>query len=358
MAVAFEETGGRPLAERLLECLAAAQAAGGDRRGQQAAGLLVVEKDGGYAGLSDVVVDLRVDDHERPVEELRRVYGLHQAIFGKTPREEWLTVDESLGARAAGPPRAARLRRRARRRALPLGREREPRGARRGRRPDRSRRARASCGAGRERLGGHAARGDRAVGQPQRVDSDPPARSTSARSASTRGPATPARRSSASTRRSRPATKSSTSSSRDGPSSRSEASRSTLLPAPSSSCATRPRSAAPRPRRTARSSSRWARSQARPTSRSRGRSTRRSSHCSSAASSRRRRRGSKPRSREHPNGAGLFFNLACAESRLGETDAALEHLARAIELEPGFREYAQNDEDLEAIRSDPRFPTA
>jgi uncharacterized Ntn-hydrolase superfamily protein len=96
LAVTFEHNAGRPLAERLLECLAAAQAAGGDRRGQQAAGLLVVEKDGGYASLSDVVVDLRVDDHERPVDELRRLYGLHHAIFGKTPREEWLTVDEAL----------------------------------------------------------------------------------------------------------------------------------------------------------------------------------------------------------------------------------------------------------------------
>jgi uncharacterized Ntn-hydrolase superfamily protein len=96
LAATFEATAGRPLAERLLECLAAAQAAGGDRRGQQAAGLLVVEKDGGYAGLTDVVVDLRIDDHERPVDELTRLYGLHQAIFGKTPREEWLTVDEAL----------------------------------------------------------------------------------------------------------------------------------------------------------------------------------------------------------------------------------------------------------------------
>ena len=61
---------GRPLAERLLDCLAAAQAAGGDRRGQQSAALLVVERDGGYAGLSDSVVDLRVDDHPAPVEEL------------------------------------------------------------------------------------------------------------------------------------------------------------------------------------------------------------------------------------------------------------------------------------------------
>jgi uncharacterized Ntn-hydrolase superfamily protein len=98
LAETFQATAGRPLAERLLECLAAAQAAGGDRRGQQAAGLLVVERDGGYARLSDVVVDLRVDDHERPLAELRRMYGLHQEIFGKTPAAEWLEVDEALAA--------------------------------------------------------------------------------------------------------------------------------------------------------------------------------------------------------------------------------------------------------------------
>jgi uncharacterized Ntn-hydrolase superfamily protein len=96
LATTFEATAGKPLADRLLECLAAAQEAGGDRRGQQSASLLVVEKDGGYAGLSDVLVDLRVDDHERPVAELRRLYGLHQEIFGKTPRDEWLDVDAPL----------------------------------------------------------------------------------------------------------------------------------------------------------------------------------------------------------------------------------------------------------------------
>jgi len=98
LAETFEATPGLPLAERLLDCLAAAQAAGGDRRGQQASGLLVVERDGGYAGLSDVVVDLRVDDHPRPVEELRRIYGLHQEIFGKTPRKEWLSLEGELAA--------------------------------------------------------------------------------------------------------------------------------------------------------------------------------------------------------------------------------------------------------------------
>jgi uncharacterized Ntn-hydrolase superfamily protein len=97
LAETFERTAGTPLAERLLDCLDAAQAAGGDIRGQQSAALLVVERDGGYANLSDVLVDLRVDDHERPLEELRRIYGLHQAIFGETPREEWLPVDEELG---------------------------------------------------------------------------------------------------------------------------------------------------------------------------------------------------------------------------------------------------------------------
>jgi uncharacterized Ntn-hydrolase superfamily protein len=96
LAETFERTAGSPLAERLLDCLDAAQAAGGDSRGQQSAALLVVEKDGGYANLSDVVIDLRVDDHERPLEELRRLYGLHQAIYGQTPREEWVPVDEQL----------------------------------------------------------------------------------------------------------------------------------------------------------------------------------------------------------------------------------------------------------------------
>ena len=98
LAETFEGTAGRPLAERLLDCLDAAQAAGGDRRGQQSASLLVVERYGGYAGLSDVVLDLRVDDHERPLEELRRLHGLHQELFGTTPRERWLQVDDELRA--------------------------------------------------------------------------------------------------------------------------------------------------------------------------------------------------------------------------------------------------------------------
>lgn len=96
LATTFTGTHGRPLAERLLECLAAAQAAGGDRRGQQSAALLVVERDGGYAGLSDSLVDLRVDDHAQPVAELARLYSMHSLLFGKTPRAQWIDVDDAL----------------------------------------------------------------------------------------------------------------------------------------------------------------------------------------------------------------------------------------------------------------------
>jgi uncharacterized Ntn-hydrolase superfamily protein len=96
LARTFEGTAGRPLAERLLEALAAAQRAGGDRRGQQSASLLVVKKGGGYGGTSDVMIDLRVDDHPAPVDELRRLYELHDLLFGTTPEEDWVLVDETL----------------------------------------------------------------------------------------------------------------------------------------------------------------------------------------------------------------------------------------------------------------------
>jgi uncharacterized Ntn-hydrolase superfamily protein len=96
LAETFETTGDKPLFERLLDCLDAAQAAGGDRRGQQSAALLVVGPDQGYAGLSDVFLELRVDDHERPLEELRRLVGLHRELFGATPRDRWLAIDDDL----------------------------------------------------------------------------------------------------------------------------------------------------------------------------------------------------------------------------------------------------------------------
>src|SRR5438309_11433904 len=96
LAATFEANAHLELAERLIECLAAAQAAGRDRRGQQSASLLVVEKGAGYGSLSDSVVDLRVDDHARPIAELLRIFELHRELFGVTPAEDWIDVDEAL----------------------------------------------------------------------------------------------------------------------------------------------------------------------------------------------------------------------------------------------------------------------
>ena len=54
----------------------------------------------------------------------------------------------------------------------------------------------------------------------------------------------------------------------------------------------------------------------------------------------------------------ILYNLACAESRGGRNEAAIEHLTRAVELVPRFAELAQTDSDLHAIRGDDRFPSA
>jgi uncharacterized Ntn-hydrolase superfamily protein len=98
MVATFAGSSGASLAPRLISCLTAAQRSGGDRRGQQSAALLVVQRDAGYLGLSDVLVDLRVDDHPRPIEELARLYRTHELLFGTTPRDRWLTVDDDLRA--------------------------------------------------------------------------------------------------------------------------------------------------------------------------------------------------------------------------------------------------------------------
>lgn len=76
MARSFESTPG-DLPERLLAALAAGQREGGDRRGMQSAALLIVREKGGYDEGSDRWVDIRVDDHASPIEELRRVFRLY-----------------------------------------------------------------------------------------------------------------------------------------------------------------------------------------------------------------------------------------------------------------------------------------
>jgi tetratricopeptide (TPR) repeat protein len=63
-----------------------------------------------------------------------------------------------------------------------------------------------------------------------------------------------------------------------------------------------------------------------------------------------------PALERHPGNPNVLYNLACFESLAGRPDDALAHLAEAIELDPRVREWAQTDEDFEAIREDPRFP--
>jgi uncharacterized Ntn-hydrolase superfamily protein len=79
MAVAFEKSSGKPLAERLLLSLEAAQAAGGDIRGKQSAALLIVPGKSNNQPWNERTVDLRVDDAAAPLKELRRLYTVHTA---------------------------------------------------------------------------------------------------------------------------------------------------------------------------------------------------------------------------------------------------------------------------------------
>lgn len=76
MSRAFESTPG-DLPERLLAALAAGQREGGDRRGMQSAAMLIVREKGGYDEGSDRWVDIRIDDHPSPIEELKRVFQLY-----------------------------------------------------------------------------------------------------------------------------------------------------------------------------------------------------------------------------------------------------------------------------------------
>jgi uncharacterized Ntn-hydrolase superfamily protein len=78
MAETFEETVG-PLCVRLMTALAAGQTAGGDRRGQQSAALLVVRERGGFRGFNDRMIDLRVDDNLEPIHELQRILHVRLA---------------------------------------------------------------------------------------------------------------------------------------------------------------------------------------------------------------------------------------------------------------------------------------
>jgi uncharacterized Ntn-hydrolase superfamily protein len=107
MGEAFESTTG-DLTEKLMRALEAAEAAGGDRRGRQSAAL-VLERRGAAAESSDGidrVVDLRVDDHPEPIEELRRLVGLRR---GQLASAEAFRLSEQGDPRAAADRLAAHV---------------------------------------------------------------------------------------------------------------------------------------------------------------------------------------------------------------------------------------------------------
>lgn len=103
MARAYEDAEllGLPFGQRLLASLKAGQAAGGDRRGRQAAGLLIVKANAGYGGGDDRYADLRVEDHPEPILELERVYGIWMSLFH--PDDHFLPVGSEPFGVPAGP---------------------------------------------------------------------------------------------------------------------------------------------------------------------------------------------------------------------------------------------------------------
>jgi uncharacterized Ntn-hydrolase superfamily protein len=103
MSRAFQASRG-PLAERMLAALEAAQAAGGDIRGRQSAALLVVRARPSDKPWTDRLVDLRVEDHDHPLDEMRRLLRLHRAYERMNQGDEALAagrVDEALRHYAA-----------------------------------------------------------------------------------------------------------------------------------------------------------------------------------------------------------------------------------------------------------------
>ena len=97
LAETFQRSSG-PLWRRLVEALAAGQRAGGDSRGQQSAALLVVRAGGGYGGFNDRLLDLRVDDHPHPIDELVRILEMWELLFLKPAPDDYLPLDAALAA--------------------------------------------------------------------------------------------------------------------------------------------------------------------------------------------------------------------------------------------------------------------
>src|SRR4051812_43392214 len=88
--------GGAPFPELLLRALKAADERGGDKRGGEAAALLVVRRNRGYGGNTDVWMDLGFDDHPAPIDELKGLLEFTHLYLNRSPAADLLPIDEPL----------------------------------------------------------------------------------------------------------------------------------------------------------------------------------------------------------------------------------------------------------------------
>lgn len=96
------------LADRLLAALLAGQDKGGDSRGKQSAAILIVKEKAGYGGFTDRAIDIRVDDHPEPFQEIARLLLLAKVNYAWN--EAWTLFTTKNYEKAINPmEKAARL---------------------------------------------------------------------------------------------------------------------------------------------------------------------------------------------------------------------------------------------------------
>mgnify|MGYP000530661158 FL=1 len=93
MAKAFENTEG-DLADKMMATLDAAEAEGGDIRGKQSAAMLIVTGEPTGVPWKDTVLDLRVEDHPKPLEELRRLIRINRAYKHANKGDHYLELED------------------------------------------------------------------------------------------------------------------------------------------------------------------------------------------------------------------------------------------------------------------------
>jgi uncharacterized Ntn-hydrolase superfamily protein len=101
MLAAWRDHADQAFDRRLLAVLTAGDRAGGDRRGRQGAALRVWRAGAAYGGVLDGAVDLRVDDHRNPIDELGRLLALQELYFGESDPDSLLPLEGALATEVA-----------------------------------------------------------------------------------------------------------------------------------------------------------------------------------------------------------------------------------------------------------------